>query len=251
MGKLNVQDKAVVVPGETLAEGMDYLPGAGTYRLGDKILAEKVGLLNIDGRALKLIPLSGRYAPKRNDIIICKVMDVTFSGWRFETNSAYSAMLSVKDATSDYIARGADLTSYFDIGDYVVAKITNVTSQKLVDLTTKGLGLKKLRGGRMIKVNSQKVPRIIGKQGSMVTMIKKATNCNIVVGQNGLIWLSGEPKDEVTAVSAIRMIEANSHIKGLTDKVKEYLGFTGEVGEPEHKEYEHSQNVDNQNVDNN
>ncbi len=40
MGKLLVKEKEIVVPGETLAEGMDYLPGSGTYREGEKILAE-------------------------------------------------------------------------------------------------------------------------------------------------------------------------------------------------------------------
>jgi len=56
MGKLLAKDKEVVVPGETLAEGMDHLPGPGTYRDGDKILASKIGLTTIDGRAIKLIP---------------------------------------------------------------------------------------------------------------------------------------------------------------------------------------------------
>jgi len=227
MGKLMTQDKTIVVPGETLAEGMDYLPGNGTYRLGDKILAGKVGLICVEGRALKLIPLSGAYAPKRNDVIIAKVIDVAISGWRFDTNSAYSAMLSVKDATSEYIARGSNLTQYFDLGDYVTTKITNVTSQKLVDLTTKGQGLNKLRGGRVIKVNAYKVPRIIGKQGSMVSLIKNATGCKIIVGQNGLIWINGEPESEIIVVEAIKMIQGNSHIRGLTDMVKEFLEKKG------------------------
>ena len=53
--------------------------------------------------------------PKIGDTIICKVIDVGFNGWRIDTNSAYSAMLSMKDATSDFIARGANLTQYYDL----------------------------------------------------------------------------------------------------------------------------------------
>ncbi len=232
MSKLLVNDKSIVVPGETLAEGMDYLPGKGTYRLGDKILAEILGLVYIEGRAIKLIPLSGRYMPKRNDTIIAKVIDVTLNGWRLEINSAYTAMLPVRDATAQYIARGADLTTYFNIGDYMVTKITNVTSQKLVDVTTKGPGLKKLYGGRIITVNPHKVPRIIGKQGSMVSLVKDATGTRITVGQNGLIWIDGEPSNVTKAVSAIHMIEENSHTKGLTDKVKVFLGAENLVSKP-------------------
>ena len=223
MSKMMVNDKEISVPGETLAVGMDVLPGNGTYREGEKILANRLGLVVIEGRTIKLIPLSGRYIPKTGDTIICKVIDVGFNGWRLDTNSAYSAMLSMKDATSEFIQRGANLTQYYDLGDYIVCKIVNVTSQKLIDVTMKGPGLRKLKGGRIIEVDPNKVPRIIGKQGSMVIMIKEATSCNITVGQNGLIWIDGEPMNELLTIQAIRKIEAESHLSGLTDKIKEFL----------------------------
>ncbi|MEA3429982.1 MAG: exosome complex RNA-binding protein Rrp4 [Nanoarchaeota archaeon] len=224
MGNLIAKEKTIVVPGEVLADGMDYIPGFNTYREGEKVLACKLGLMQVEGRAIKLIPLSGKYNPKTGDTIIGKVIDVLFSGWRIETNSAYSAMLPLKDATSEFIARGADLTRYYNFGDYVVAKITNVTSQNLVDLTMKGPGLRKLNGGRVIEVSPYKVPRIIGKKGSMVSMIKDATGCRIVVGQNGLVWIQGDnPAKMVVAIKTIRKIEAESHISGLTDVIKVYL----------------------------
>ncbi len=229
MSKILINDKEISVPGETLAVGMDVLPGPGTYREGEKIVANRLGLAAIDGRTIRLIPLSGRYIPKTGDTIICKVIDVGFSGWRLDTNSAYSAMLSMKDATSDFIQRGANLTQYYDLGDYIVCKIVNVTSQKLVDVTMKGPGLRKLKGGRIIEVDPHKVPRIIGKQGSMVMMIKDTTKCNISVGQNGLIWIDGEPMSELLAIQAIRKIEAESHLSGLTDKIKEFLEKNGKA----------------------
>jgi len=227
MSEILVNDKGISIPGETLAVGMEILPGPGTYRDGEKILANRLGLVTIEGRTIKLIPLSGRYIPKTGDTIICNVIDVGFSGWRLDTNSAYSAMLSMKDATSEFIARGANLTQYYDLGDYIVCKIVNVTSQKLVDVTMKGPGLRKLKGGRIIAVDSNKVPRIIGKQGSMVIMIKDITKCNMVVGQNGLIWIEGDPVNELLAIQTIRKIEKESHMSGLTDKIKEYLEKNG------------------------
>jgi len=223
MTNILVKEKSVVVPGEVLAEGMDFLPGFGTYRSDNKILASRLGIIVLDGRALKIIPVSGSYNPKQNDVIIGKVIDVTMSGWRIGTNSAYSAMLMLKDGSSEYIARGADLTSYYSLGDYIVCKIIKMTSQRLIDLTMKGPGLKKLRGGRIITVNPFKVPRIIGKQGSMVSQVKQATNCQIIVGQNGLIWLQGSPQDEALAVKTIKKIEKESHHPGLTDKINKFL----------------------------
>jgi exosome complex component RRP4 len=217
------ESKKIVVPGEVLMEGMEYIPGYGTYRNDKKIICSRLGLLNIDGKVMKIIPISGKYLPKRNDLVIGRVIDILISGWRVEINSPYSAVLSMKDGTFEFINKGEDLTRYYDLGDYVVAKIINVTSQNLVDLTMKGQGLRKLRGGLIVNVNSTKVPRIIGKKGSMVSMIKQATGCKVIVGQNGLVWIDGEPEKEVIAVDTIKKIEKESHISGLTETIKEYL----------------------------
>ncbi len=221
--KMLIKDKEIVVPGDKIASGMGFLPGRGTFRKNSDILAEKLGILNVDGNVMKIVSLSGVYLPKVNDRVIAKVIDVLMSGWRFDLNSAYSAVLSMKEATSEFIQKGADLTKYFQINDIVVCKITNVTSQKLIDVTMSGPGLRKLRGGRLIKVNTNKVPRIIGKEGSMVSMIKNATGCNIIVGQNGLVWIDGEPDKEVITVKAVKMVESEAHTAGLTDKVAAFL----------------------------
>ena len=224
MSKVLVKEKEIVVPGEALAEGMDYLPGSGTYRLENKIIAKKLGLVNVNGRAIKLVPLSGRYLPKVGDKIIAKITDITMSGWIVNINSAYTSFLSMRDGSSRFIQKGEDLTKYYDIGDYLRAKIINVTSQNLVDLTMKEPGLNKLRGGRIIKVNPLKIPRVIGKEGSMVSLIKQKTGCNITVGQNGLVWIQSDNFDnELIAEKAVKKIEQEAHLGGLTDRMEKFL----------------------------
>ena len=84
-------------------------------------------------------------------------------------------------------------------------------------------GLHKITGGRVIKINCQKVPRVIGKQASMINMIKEKTGCEITVGQNGLIWIKGTPEGELKAEKAVKLIEEKSHLEGLTDKVQKFL----------------------------
>jgi len=233
--KLKIKNKEIAVPGEVLAEGMGYVPSRGIRRADDKLIAEQLGMISIEGKVIKLIPLTGVYIPKVGDKIIAKVIDVLMTGWRLDTRSPYSAVLSMKDATSEFIQRGADLTQYFALGDFVLTKITNVTSQKLVDVSMKGPGLRKLRGGRIVKVNPHKVPRVIGKEGSMVVMLKQATGCNIMVGQNGLIWIDGTPEAEVIAEKAIIKIESEAHLSGLTDRIKAFLEKQGVKVAPEQK----------------
>lgn len=224
MSNLVVEERSIVVPGDVLAEGMDFLPGENTYREDEKIYAKVLGITNISGRVIKITPLSGPYVPRVDDKIICKVTDILMSGWRVDTATPYSAVLNVRDATARFIKKEEDLSQILAIGDYVVVKIINVTSQNLIDVTMKEPGLHKVEGGRIIKINSHKVPRVIGKKASMILLIKEKTGCEITVGQNGLVSLQGTPDGEFKAEQAIRLIESKSHEEGLTDKVAQFLG---------------------------
>ncbi|MBI4153905.1 RNA-binding protein [Candidatus Woesearchaeota archaeon] len=222
--KILVQDKNVVVPGDILAEGMDYLPAVGTFREGERVIAAQVGVVNIDNRLIKVVALGGPYIPKRDDVVIGKVTDMSYSGWFIDIGYAYDASLSLKDGTTEFVERGSELSRFYDLGDFVITKITNVTRTKYIDLTMKSPGLKKLVGGKIISVVSSKIPRIVGKQGSMITMIKEQTGCQILAGQNGRIWISGkDPAKERLATEVIRFIEENAHTSGLTAKVEEFL----------------------------
>ena len=221
--KLLVKDREIVIPGEVLAEGMENLPGMGTYRQDDKILSSQLGFVSIKERFVKVIPLTGKYNAYDNDLVIGKVYDTTMNGWLVDVDSPYSALLPLREVP-EFIERGADLTRYYDFGDVVVAKVFKVHRGKGIDLTMKGPGLRKISGGRLVKVTPSKVPRLIGKQGSMISMIKEKTNCNIIVGQNGKVWIKGDNvDDEFKAVEAVLKVENESHTDGLTDKIGLFL----------------------------
>ena len=55
-------------------------------------------------------------------------------------------------------------------------------------------------------------------------MVKELTECKIMVGQNGLIWINGpDGNKEVIAVEAIEMISEKTQTSNLTERVKEFL----------------------------
>ena len=54
--------------------------------------------------------------------------------------------------------------------------------------------------------------------------MKKKTACEITVGQNGLVWITGTPEGEFLAEKAIKLVEEKSHLEGLTDKIEKFLG---------------------------
>jgi len=215
------EERKIVVPGETIVEGEDYLPGDGTKRIGKEIIAERYGLAEISGRLVRIISLAGSYVPRYGNTIIGKVSDITFNGWIMDIFSPYQAFISLMEVPR--FVNKNELAEYFDIGDIIACRITNV-KRRSVDLSIKGRGLGKLEGGITLHINSHKVPRVIGKEGSMIKMIKDATNSEIIVGQNGVIWIkSASIENELKAKEAILFVTSKSYIEGLTEKVKEFL----------------------------
>ncbi|HEY0196181.1 MAG TPA: KH domain-containing protein, partial [Methanobacterium sp.] len=99
----------------------------------------------------------------------------------------------------------------------------DVDEVKKVKLGLKGRGLGKFRDGILIYITPTKVPRLIGKKGSMINMIKDETKCEVVVGQNGVVWVKGDPSMERVAEKVVNMIEQQAHTSGLTDRVRNML----------------------------
>ena len=73
----------------------------------------------------------------------------------------------------------------------------------------------------MIGIAPSKVPRVIGKKGTMVKQINEKTNCNIIVGQNGQVWISGDEAN--LAARAVKKVEREAHTENLTDRISEWL----------------------------
>jgi exosome complex component RRP4 len=58
----------------------------------------------------------------------------------------------------------------------------------------------------------------------MISMIKQETGCNIILGVNGVVLITGKTlEDEQLAMMALLKIEAESHTTGLTDRITQML----------------------------
>ena len=214
-------ERKIVIPGEVIISGEDYLPGEGTEKKGKDIVAIRYGLAEESGRLVKVIALSGVYQPRKGNVVIGKVENMTFNGWLIDIDSPLTAFLSVAEVPR-YVTKG-ELNEVMDIGDMVVAKIYSISGRG-IDLTVKSRGLGKIDEGIIVKINSNKVPRVIGKEGSMINLIKNETGCNITVGQNGLIWIKGnKTEDELFVKKAIEYVTQRSFAHGLTEELKKWF----------------------------
>jgi exosome complex component RRP4 len=213
-------ERKLVVPGEIISSSEDHLPGDFTYKEGNDIIASRYGLAEINNRVVKIIPISGVFEPRRGNNVIGIVEDINFSGWMINIGGPYNSFLSLAECPR-FINRN-NIEEFAGIGDVLSIKIAGVKKGG-VDLTLKSRGLGKLEGGRIIRINPHKVPRVIGREGSMINLIKDSTKTEINVGQNGYIWLKGDIEGEKKAEDAIKLIEAEASSEGLTDKVEKFL----------------------------
>jgi len=208
-------DKKLVTPGEFLSDEVN-LADEGTYVEDGKVFSSVFGIASLKNH-IRVVPLSGKYIPRPGDMIIGIVTEVSFSNWIVDIRSPYEGLLHI----SEFPRRieNTDMSKYLTVGDSIMTLVKDVDPKMKVELTLSDQRLRQIKEGRIIDVTPSKVPRLIGRSGSMIAMLKNETNCNIFVGQNGRIWLTGKDKGMDMAVKAIFKIERESHIPGLTDRM--------------------------------
>ncbi|MHA1198226.1 MAG: exosome complex RNA-binding protein Rrp4 [Candidatus Heimdallarchaeaceae archaeon] len=224
MSEVKIKNHEIVIPGDLLAEGtLRY--GDGVIRRGNLYYSTIVGLFQDKGDFIQVKALKGKYLPRPGDLVIGKVVEVGLTNWIVDVGSPYSAVLSANNATEKRFDPVKDDTRrIFDIGDIILTKIMSFDRTRDPQILTNERGLGKLRGGRLVEIEAAHIPRVIGKKGTMINMVKRLTRTQIITGQNGRIWVQGKKiEDETKAIETIKKIELEAHTQGLTDRIREML----------------------------
>ncbi len=214
------QTREIVVPGDVL-DGTGMKPGENAYVLDGKVRASVMGVRNVFQNTVGVIPLKGCYMPTSGDTVIGVIVDVGPSNWLVDIGAPYPAPLHVSEVP--WKVEFGDTSRYLTLGNAVILKVLSVDESKKIQVTMKDSGLRKIEGGRLVKITHSKVSRVIGKSGSMITMLKSMTDCRMTVGQNGMIWIDGNDENADVAVAAVEMIEAQAQARDLTDRIKAFI----------------------------
>jgi exosome complex component RRP4 len=222
-------DKKLVIPGEFLSDDPS-LADEGTYVEDNKVFSTVFGIASFKNH-VRVVPLSGKYIPKPGDLIIGVIKEVTYSNWIVDIRSPYDGLLHI----SEFPRRieNDEMSKYLKIGDSIMTLVSDVDANMKVELTLNDQRLRPIKEGRMIEVTPSKVPRFIGRSGSMIAMLKNETKCNIFIGQNGRIWITGRDNGMELAMKSLLKIERETHISGLTDRVTRFLKEQKDKEKPE------------------
>jgi len=212
--------RTLVLPGEEIrAQGLK--PGPGTYRTGGKVYASVLGLLSERPPLVSVIPLSGRYIPKPEDVVLGTVADVQGTFWLLDIGAPRWAPLHMTG--TPWQVEVGETDRFLRVGDAVVVQVENLDPTGRIGVTMNGEGLGKLEGGTIARISPARVPRVVGRNGSMIDTIRRHTGADIVVGQNGRVWIGGSPEAIHRVSEVLRLVEENAQRSGLTERVESYL----------------------------
>jgi len=218
--------RTVVIPGQFLGDVQKTKSGYGTFIEHGKIYAERLGILNNRGEFLNVVPLKGKYSPIPGDFVIGVVLEALSSAWLVDVNAPYPALLHSNE--TPWKIEFGETERYLNTGDAVMAKMLTIDETKKLQITLNDRNLYKIKGGDILDIEPSKVPRVIGKKGSMIELLKKYTRCRIFVGQNGRIWIDGPDDGIAKVLRVIQMIENEALSFGLTNRVEEFLKINAE-----------------------
>ncbi len=214
-------ERKIVIPGTLVGTVEKNKPGRGTFKEEGNIYASRLGIVEERSGYLNVIPLSGVYEPVVGDNIVGVIEEVSKTSWLVDINAPYPALLRTDEVPwkIDY----GETPQYLRVGDAIVVAISSVNEARNIDVSMRGKPCRKIEDGIIIEIQPSKVPRVIGKNGSMVSLLRQHTGCWIFVGQNGRVWIRGESENISRLVRAIRKIEKEAHTTGLTDRISKFL----------------------------
>ena len=215
------EKRKIVIPSQVLGDIKSKNAGRGTFVENGKIYSGILGILNENERYINIVPLKGRYDPTVGDFVIGVVEEALGSGWLVDINASSPALLHQNEVP--WRVDFGDTKRYLNHGDCIMAKILSVDESKKLQITLNERSLYKIKGGHIIDVEPSRVPRIIGKKGSMLSLIKKYIRCRIFVGQNGRIWVDADTESIEKVLQTIYKIEDESTTFGLTNRIEEML----------------------------
>jgi exosome complex component RRP4 len=213
-----------VIPGDKIVDG-NFRPLMNVIRIGNSIISTRIGIAEAGRDGIKVIPLSGVYIPRINDIVIGKIVDRSSLSWDVDINSCFTAHLPAQDVFGrDFSPARDDMNRELATGDLITARIIAFDRTRDPMLTVQDRDLGKIPRGESLRISATRVPRLIGKRGSMIQTIEQATQTRVIIGQNGVVVVTGRNQDgRDLAVKAIKVVEEEAHTSNLTQRIKALL----------------------------
>jgi exosome complex component RRP4 len=195
----------LVVPGQVIAEGDDFLRGHGTYveKLKDteRLVASVAGHVERVNKLVSVIPVaSNLYSGHVGDLVVGRIVAVQATRWKVQIGD--SCRLAVLPLSGVHLPGGVqrvrtqedsrEMRQLFQEGDLVSAEVHNMHQDGTLMLHTRSLKYGKVENGCLVVVP----PSLIARRKNHFCDIQDIT---LLLGMNGYIWIQRSLPDSEDA----------------------------------------------------
>ncbi|MGC9116031.1 MAG: hypothetical protein ACP5ID_00220 [Conexivisphaera sp.] len=228
-----MRSRRYAVPGDLIAEGRSLVAGENTHKVGNGVYATAVGIVEVNGNEVRVVPLEGKYVPRQGDLVVGIVTDYNAVAWTVDINSIFYGFIFVRDLVRRGSLEKLAISGVLNVGDVVVAKVLSFSVNRDPLLSLRGPGLGRVTEGELIRISPRSVPRLMDRRSRLYRLIEEATGCKLTVGMNGLIVVKGTPDAILLAARALKAVDSEPRYEALVREVRRILNLKEEdkVGE--------------------
>lgn len=201
-------EQRLVIPGESIGDCTGKNLGSGVASAENGAIATRLGYLKENNGTMHVVPINAAYMPRSGDLVVGLVEAVQSNLWFLDVNGPFNALLPM--SLAPWKVEFGDARNHMDVGEAVLARVQEVDECHNLVCTMKGVGLRKIGEGHVASVSIQHLPMV----KDILSDLKIASDCRIIVGDNGRVWIDGEDAGMRLAINTLNSISKTGHIKG-------------------------------------
>lgn len=196
-----------------------FLRGHGTQVIDGILMATVCGVIQRVNKLISVVPVKARYNPELGDVVVGRVTEVANKRWRIDLKSRQAAalMLSAVNLPGGVQRRRTaedelNMRTVYAEGDLISAEVQSFYADGAIALHTRSLKYGKLANGQIVEVP----PALIKRQKQHFTILE-GTGVQLILGLNGVIWVSAETKQMLEQANTSLISEAQpSAVRDIT-----------------------------------
>jgi exosome complex component RRP4 len=186
----------IVSPGTPICDGRGQLRGHGTYadEKTSMLVSSTLGSVERVAKWVAVKPAKHRYMPEVGDIVVGRVRDIAAKKWLVDIGARQDASLPLSaihlsggDQRRRTVEDQLAMRQILSEGDLISAEVHSVLSDGGIQLHARSMQYGKLENGTLVRVGAFLVPR----QKQHVLSLPAPLGCDMVLGVNGWIFLTG------------------------------------------------------------
>jgi len=210
----------LVTPGEAIGASSGARAGTGTVKQGQDIISTKLGWVKENNGVLFVEPIHSSYLPRSGDLVIGIIESVRNNLWFAEVNGPFNGLLPM--SLAPWKVEFGAAREHMDIGDVMLARVQEVDEAHNIVLTMKGVGLRKLKEGAVLELPVNLIKLIRNDNERILNVFKESSDCRIIVGDNGRIWVDGSAESISMVRAGFDLMNKIGHQENVFDSINEF-----------------------------